>query len=208
MKPLVRRPEPHRLRRELAPGFSLVELLVAMALTVVVGLFGATLLLEQKRIGDTEEAFLIAQDTARNLLSTMERDILMAGFGTSFGATRLDAIIANEPSILDAFSPNAITLISNCTPCRVPFAIASMDEWISCPVSSSPEVSGCVSGTMILAMVIAAGALMTEAVRMCPRALGMTPPRMLAYNTIIVPAMVAMPQVITTNSSLRVMRSR
>ena len=62
----------------------------------------------------------------------------------------------------------------------VPLVIASIAERYSAGGAIRPDVTSPVSGTMILAITIAAGALMIDAVRICPSALGITPPSMLA----------------------------
>ena len=67
-----------------------------------------------------------------------------------------------------------------------------------------PAVCSLLSGTMIREMVMAAGALIMEAIKICPMAFGITPWRMVAYRTMTVPAMVAMPQVMIVKSSLLV----
>ena len=69
--------------------------------------------------------------------------------------------------------------------------------------SNRPGVGPPCGGTISAATTIAAGAEMIDAARMWPMASGTTGPRMLAYNTITVPATPAMPQVITMNSSPR-----
>ena len=59
----------------------------------------------------------------------------------------------------------------------------------------------------ISAIATAAGALMMEAVSRCPAGSGMMPSSKVANSANTVPAMVAMPPVITMNSSERLMRS-
>lgn len=55
---------------------------------------------------------------------------------------------------------------------------------------------------------MAAGALSTEAMISWPAASGITDDRIVAYSTSTEPAMLAMPPVITTNSSERDRRAR
>ena len=61
---------------------------------------------------------------------------------------------------------------------------------------------------MIKLIRIAAGAPSTDATTRWPAASGIVAPSTVAYNTSTVPAMPAMPPVITTNNSLRVRRAR
>ena len=63
-------------------------------------------------------------------------------------------------------------------------------------------------GTINTEITTAAGALIIEAIRMWPSGSGTTPVMIVAYSTIMVPAMVAMPPDITTNISLRVSADR
>ena len=58
---------------------------------------------------------------------------------------------------------------------------------------------------MIRAIVIAAATWMKEAIKIWPSGSGITPVRNVAYRTITVPAMQAMPTVMSEKSSLRVM---
>ena len=74
--------------------------------------------------------------------------------------------------------------------------------------ANSPDVRSPVSGIMIFEIVMAAGTLIMEAVSMWPIMSGIALLKMLAYNTITVPAMVAMPDVIRVNISLRVIFSK
>ena len=75
--------------------------------------------------------------------------------------------------------------------------------------SSAPPVRlSEVSGTMIRLTRIAAGAPSTEAMTKCAAASGMRGARNVAYSTSTVPAMPAMPPVITRNNSLRVICAR
>ena len=60
-----------------------------------------------------------------------------------------------------------------------------------------------VSGTMIRLTRIAAGAPSTEAMTKCAAASGISGASKVAYSTSTVPAMPAMPPVITRNNSLR-----
>ena len=53
------------------------------------------------------------------------------------------------------------------------------------------------------AIIKAAGALINEAVRMCPIASGTVSARIPAYSTMTVPATVAMPQVMSAKSAAR-----
>ena len=55
---------------------------------------------------------------------------------------------------------------------------------------------------------VGTGVLMSEAVRMWPMASGSTSPSMLAYRTMTVPAMVAIPQLMIENSSPRLKAPR
>ena len=72
------------------------------------------------------------------------------------------------------------------------------------PMSRRELLSGGLRGLGLLGIGTAAGALITEATSRCPNTPSMTPPRRLAYSTIIVPAMVAIPPAMMVNSSLRV----
>jgi hypothetical protein len=61
---------------------------------------------------------------------------------------------------------------------------------------------------MTFEIITAAGTLMIDAVRICPIMSGIMFPRMLAYNTMTVPAMVAIPEVISVKISLRLISFR
>jgi len=102
----------------------------------------------------------------------------------------------------------ATMLIRRAMPASVPLVMASMLERAVSAGPSSPAVAGPTDGTMTAAMRSAPGVLMSEAVRMCPMASGTTSPRMLAYRTMTVPAMVAMPQLMSENSSPRLKAPR
>ena len=99
----------------------------------------------------------------------------------------------------------APTLSASCSPSLAPRAAASMTltSRRGTATCAALDVSGVpVSGTMILAIITAAGALMNDAVTRYPAS---TP--MATYASSTLPAMVAMPAAMTANSSLSVMRA-
>ena len=72
----------------------------------------------------------------------------------------------------------------------------------------APRVGAPVSGTISSDITMAPGTLMIEAISRWPTASGTTGPRIVAYSISTVPAIVAMPEVSNTNSSLVVNRVR
>ena len=98
----------------------------------------------------------------------------------------------------------AIMLSSSAMPTVAPLAMASMVlSATGSSISSEFVRVSLSSGTMIWPIITAIGAPSTEAITRWPAASGMVEPRNCAYSTSTVPAMPAMPPVITTNSSLR-----
>ena len=98
----------------------------------------------------------------------------------------------------------ATMLTRSCTPSTVPRVIASMLE-VAAWGTSFPSVTTASPGTMSTETAMAAGVLMIEAMRICPKASGTTLDRMLAYSAITVPATVAIPQLMRMKSSPRLM---
>jgi len=95
-------------------------------------------------------------------------------------------------------------------PAPVPRTIASMvpDTFMSGSSSVPPVRWSLVSGTMMRLTRIAAGAPSTEAMTKCAAASDIRGASKVAYSTSTVPAMPAMPPVITRNNSLRVIFDR
>ena len=95
----------------------------------------------------------------------------------------------------------------SCTPSRVPRVTAAMllaSSRGKLMVASSVVLPGTISA----ATTSASGVATIEATSRCPIASGSRAPRMAAYSTSTVPAMVAMPQFMTMKSSPRDSRAR
>ena len=101
-------------------------------------------------------------------------------------------------------------LSSSSRPAVVPLTMASMvlEACMSGSLSAPPVRKAAVSGTMIRLIRIAAGAPSTDAMTKCAAASGISGASSVAYSTSTVPAIPAMPPVITKNSSLRVSCAR
>src|SRR4051794_3658451 len=118
----------------------------------------------------------------------------------------------NNPSIALARYTSATSTISIATilsrssrPDVVPLTIASMVEeaCTSGSTSAAPVLASPTSGTMIRLIRIAAGAPSTEAITKWAAASEISGARNVAYSTSTVPAIPAMPPVITKNNSAR-----
>jgi Tfp pilus assembly protein PilW len=140
-------------------GFSLMELIIAMALTVVVMGISATLLASAVRVRAREDRRSDAIADARRALNTMTREIASAGY-------ELPASIAGNGIVAADSGSTSIRVISNSdrfstAAGATPDEPASQDEdvvyrWVNDPANNQSyilryDVNSSVAGTTVLA---------------------------------------------------------
>jgi type IV pilus assembly protein PilW len=117
-------------RRRNAPGFSLVELLIAMAVSLLVIAGAMALLVSQQRIFQVSSADRALQETGRIALEELTSNLRMAGFGIDpdyafdFGAQPR----ARQDRAPVTANPSAASTFPGCTAVSCRDSIAGSDE--------------------------------------------------------------------------------
>lgn len=110
-----RRPAPEPSRTRLgAAGFTLVELLVALGLTGIIGMAATSFLLNQvDAFGRRSEMFIVHQN-ARAALNRLSSDIRLAGRGLNHYDLEVpDLIVPNDGSVsVNVYTDSTISLLS------------------------------------------------------------------------------------------------